>query len=1023
MIPGRSSVAAMAFAVIVFTIVCASNAPLAKEVRTPKETPTWLKRSLDSSPLPAARRAMPDTTVIGSWDFEGCDAQGWTVVDNSAPYAIFTHIDDFAGLGGGINGLLVAPNGNQAMWCGARPDTSDLYICSYASLPGYGNRWEQYLSTSSPASGTGLTVSFAFHWDSEPGYDRTVLEFDDATDGSENWINLGVGTTPISPHPSMAWEGTGTDTISVSIPDSVHGGAVNLHFKFTSDGAWSDEDGLWDTDGAFIVDDIEVTAAAGAGLALEDFEGEAVGSTVADDWEGSADPGFGDFSTLFPALSTPFQDDCVSNISCMWGFFAGSGSFYTCGGNNFPAQEVVPFAPAFEPGIDQELVSPWVTVAGAGASWELHFDVYEDLPLTNLIFFTWSVRGRNGFCPMPWLDRNFVYYGPNPRWRRHVQPVGDLLIPTPAEVQVRLGVIDMCFAWCGIYGTGACHSFGPLFDNVSIIRFDGNGPQWRITDRTLFQDSFADDGTTTGVVRMDMGADILSGSSPNILLGDSAVVAVSDEEHALAGDPFTGFGPAVYLYARVEPAQAPKSGSAMTQDSFRFPVVGTVTIDSEEWTCLRVDTAFTNSASRTGALSDVYCVDLNDNLFTPGDEVKFFFGAENTEGQRTYWGIESGTTDDMMIAALGSDEVTCLPSGNASVLYVDGDHTFGDQPFLEPGIAHVAYDRFDVRGSDGYNDNRLGYHISDVAAQLNSVYDCIVWSTGTINRGFGDGTGNPEKTNDTQVLYEFLENATNPGGIYLVGDNFAEAFDALGGASATLLRNKYFNFSLTDGSHLETSLPVSPTIVGEPGRIFEHGGMPDTLMADGSCLNIYAGWGEGAGFDVLDATGASVVAARYEGADGAVLTQETLNPNGQPVRTVLGGFAISHIVDDKPAPTPDYVDHVRDVMDYLSHSIPVSTPPSAPRVNELTQNYPNPFNPTTTISYSLANRAHVQLKVYNVSGQLVRTLVDQVQTPAQVAPITWDGTNNAGTQVSSGVYFYRLVAGDFVRTRKMVLLK
>jgi len=88
-----------------------------------------------------------------------------------------------------------------------------------------------------------------------------------------------------------------------------------------------------------------------------------------------------------------------------------------------------------------------------------------------------------------------------------------------------------------------------------------------------------------------------------------------------------------------------------------------------------------------------------------------------------------------------------------------------------------------------------------------------------------------------------------------------------------------------------------------------------------------------------------------------------------------------------------------------------------PKEYALSQNYPNPFNPETNIRYQLPEEGWVTLKVYNIEGQLVRTLVDRKQK-AGYKVTTWD----AGP-LSSGIYFYRLRAGDFVRTRKMVVLK
>jgi YVTN family beta-propeller protein len=90
--------------------------------------------------------------------------------------------------------------------------------------------------------------------------------------------------------------------------------------------------------------------------------------------------------------------------------------------------------------------------------------------------------------------------------------------------------------------------------------------------------------------------------------------------------------------------------------------------------------------------------------------------------------------------------------------------------------------------------------------------------------------------------------------------------------------------------------------------------------------------------------------------------------------------------------------------------------------NRLEQNMPNPFNPVTTIKYSIAQPERVSLMVYDVSGRLVRTLVDDHQA-ADVYRVTWDGTNNQSQRVASGLYFYRLVAGKFIETRKMLLLK
>jgi hypothetical protein len=89
---------------------------------------------------------------------------------------------------------------------------------------------------------------------------------------------------------------------------------------------------------------------------------------------------------------------------------------------------------------------------------------------------------------------------------------------------------------------------------------------------------------------------------------------------------------------------------------------------------------------------------------------------------------------------------------------------------------------------------------------------------------------------------------------------------------------------------------------------------------------------------------------------------------------------------------------------------------------DLGQNFPNPFNPTTTISFSMPEAGDVSLKIYNIRGQLVRTLVNK-RTPAGYHEVTWDGRDQSDRAAASGVFFYRLETQDFSKTRKMMLIK
>ena len=89
----------------------------------------------------------------------------------------------------------------------------------------------------------------------------------------------------------------------------------------------------------------------------------------------------------------------------------------------------------------------------------------------------------------------------------------------------------------------------------------------------------------------------------------------------------------------------------------------------------------------------------------------------------------------------------------------------------------------------------------------------------------------------------------------------------------------------------------------------------------------------------------------------------------------------------------------------------------------LEQNYPNPFNPSTTIRFRLPMRDRISLKVFDILGKEVRTLIDNQDLPAGSGEVVWDGKNNNRETVASGTYFYKLIYGNFQKSEKMVLLK
>jgi hypothetical protein len=109
-------------------------------------------------------------------------------------------------------------------------------------------------------------------------------------------------------------------------------------------------------------------------------------------------------------------------------------------------------------------------------------------------------------------------------------------------------------------------------------------------------------------------------------------------------------------------------------------------------------------------------------------------------------------------------------------------------------------------------------------------------------------------------------------------------------------------------------------------------------------------------------------------------------------------------------------------IDTVTVSVPDMSNSDMPGNYSLAQNYPNPFNPSTTIDFSIAKAGYVSLKIYDILGNEIKTIVNGF-TSAGNHSAEWDGTNSSGTTVGAGLYFYRLQAGTFSESRKMILLK
>ena len=138
-----------------------------------------------------------------------------------------------------------------------------------------------------------------------------------------------------------------------------------------------------------------------------------------------------------------------------------------------------------------------------------------------------------------------------------------------------------------------------------------------------------------------------------------------------------------------------------------------------------------------------------------------------------------------------------------------------------------------------------------------------------------------------------------------------------------------------------------------------------------------------------------------------------INPDGQ----YSGITNFDFVVTD----TSGYSDTVTIVI-YIKNVVGIVNEGLIPQAYSLSDNYPNPFNPQTTISYGLPQQSDLSLVIYNIMGQEIMRW-DEQNSQAGFYQKIWNGRNKFGVSVGSGVYFYRIIAGEFVKTRKMILLK
>ncbi len=944
------------------------------------------------------------------------DDEGWIGVDITAKTAYIWHIDTFN-----------APAGGNAIWCG------EVFVaCGGAdTAEGYGNSYQEQLDWSGTVADNGvatnMTVTFDLNYDNEPGYDYLYLRYEGAAGMTNVATYNGVGTgTAISVPFTVA----STDLLGPGLNE------VRLRFAGVSDGAWSDADCLWPTNGLAQIDNITVSGTNGIVSTIDDFES----GMIASNWQVTFPLSVGDFSKIWPNLNTidpcnynptpqaAFIDDgnvvpCTGGtLGTTWTY--GPGSFTHnlqggCAGPTFHAENEI-----WSPVLAWEEAG--LPIGGTHAGCDLWFEVYNHLPVGNGMFYVFHVRSSadNGASWTGWADRNFVYYGSGSNIRV-LQTVTDLLINTPTDVQIALGVNELGWIW-GLEGTDGTPA--PYFDNIALTAYKIAGPAITTRELQLAQDNFPAIGDIDYVnlgnnsIRFDMANDINGGQHPGIQPGDSITFTV------------TAVAPGAVLNARPELRYTIKANPLF--DPFRTaPITGSVL----------GDTAFTT----TGVpVPDVFGFDLPDTgLLFPGDIMHYYIFAEDLVG-----GVVTPTTlpaDPVLNGYnLFPGDVGFNSFDWSSAYTVHGLPTMfsaipGDQPPM------LFYNDFGGRG--GENEwvgalNNLGY----VQGEHYDVYYTNAPSSGVSN-GLGARATLPQIEGYGTMLYTFGNLSSfglNPydqasdksDDISLLGSWLSTGSKNLLATGDNLVSDLINNAGTVGAGFVSTWLGVqyvaqdiSPVIGGQTAPLVKHVvGNPVALNTD------FIAYGSCPGLNTFDEVAATTATEIAEWTDAAG------NPIADGVTTAAAGF------DYHPGGGTDVVYFPVDLMYWFTPEgyVSPSGAPFAARVDALDEilrhfgsiapgggtgagelpavfsarNFPNPFNPSTEIKWSIPRAGDLSIKVFNVRGELVKTLVDGTVSVTSGTEL-WNGLNDSGAQVASGVYFYEVRSGSNVVVNKMALVK
>jgi hypothetical protein len=870
-----------------------------------------------------------------------------------------------------------------------------------------------------------------------------------------------LGSGPELYHGNAAWETNVTFPMPV-IPGG--SGGLILRWRAFTDVGWSDEDGRGDTDGMFQLDNVLITFAATAVTVSDGFESGDFDSVVASSGAAQWTPG--------PLAGNPYDgwhlqydpnyknkgNTCTFSDDWMWAAK--------------PATSGIPAN-----GFAYILASPKVYCdgwTGGLVEWSNYMCAQEDREdYANYLMRAYdSVKGEWSL----WLDFDgpgTVWFGGCDFWNfNNTELLTPYLAANVDSLQIGWELLDVNVP--GDFEWGAHGAVTLLVDNVSIGEFDGTATVFTIGGTTQFSDTFSltDQAHTQSLKNIEEGNWIATGGTRIASKDDSLQVQITDYDGVSASN--------VTLFWRVGTG-TPPTFPGVWQSKPMILSEPDPTSESDEGTYRAAiggpSAPEDYNVGESGSTTPPN-LELHDPIWTPGQTIEYYVrvvdnrvvGGPDTRYLPSTVNSTLGSTGSAYYFEIlpfnrttGTGEKICIVDAYQRTNVIDFENSDGFSTTGGAGLGGFTaaavsnpenlveralvlmyggtpnfdnttqmygtpkWDIYDVHGggSSGIRHPRvvadddigLGGLASDIGIPR---YDAVIWLTGTFDAYCYAETTRVE-------LKTYLDNG---GNLFSTGDEVA-FFLGSGGqnADSTIqFLGDYLGISFPNADDDETA-----------DRTLSVEGVGGTSLA-GVKLGLYGECPFRAKFDRLheatDVVGVktSTTLATYQSGgvdtdtdgDAAIIKNVRVAGGGVAVHC---GFDISDLLSDVSRAclldkvfTTDFGMFATSFTGCVQNGVDAPVVANSRFGFDLASASPNPFSEATSIHFSVPSRTHVSIEVYNILGQRVRTLVDETME-ANSYVREWDGRADTGARVSSGIYFYKMVAGDFSATRKAVMLK